>query len=125
MKQWHKSSSLAQATVFALRGIVVAGKREQNVRIHFIIGILAVCALIVLRASIRDVALVLFATVLVIGLEFMNTSIEMLADTVHPEYNHAIRDVKDIAAGAVLLASIAAGVVGLLVFSSTIEAYLL
>lgn len=125
MKQWHKSSSLAQATIFALRGVVVAGRREQNVRIHFIIGTLVLCTLVVLRASARDVALVLFATALVIGLEFMNTSIEILADTVYPEYNHAIRDVKDIAAGAVLLASIAAGVVGLLVFSSTIEAYLL
>ncbi len=125
MNQWHKSSSLAQATRFALRGIVVAGRREQNVRIHFLIGTLAVCALLILRAPVRDVALVLFTIAFVIGLEFMNTSIEILADTVHPEYNGAIRDVKDIAAGAVLLASITAGVVGLLVFSSTIEAYIL
>lgn len=108
-----------------MRGIIVAGTREQNVRIHFLIGILVVCTLLFLRASVHDLVLILFAIMLVIGLEMMNTCIELLSDTVHPEYSASIRDVKDIAAGAVLFSSIITGIIGLLVFFSTIQRYIL
>ena len=121
MKQWHKSASLREATRFAIRGIVVAGKREQNVRIHFLVAILVVCALVFLRASVLNIAIALLAIILVIGFEIINTSIELLADLVHPEYSGVIRDVKDIAAGAVLLSSILAILIGLLIFLSTIQ----
>jgi diacylglycerol kinase (ATP) len=40
--------------------------------------------------------------------EIFNTAIEVLADHLHPEQHPAIRAVKDCAAGAVLVASIAA-----------------
>lgn len=53
---------------------------------------------------------------MVLGLEAVNTAIERTLDTLHPERDERIRNVKDIAAGAVLTASILAVVVGLLVF---------
>lgn len=125
MKQWHKSSSLFQATRFAIRGIAVASGREQNLRIHLWIALIVLCTLLFLRAHPSDIAVVLLAIIVVIGLEMLNTCIEILADAFHPEYSEAIRDVKDIAAGAVLLSSVIALVIGLLVFSSTIERYFL
>ncbi|GHU80698.1 hypothetical protein FACS1894145_7330 [Bacteroidia bacterium] len=53
---------------------------------------------------------------LVFAAEAMNTSIEILADVVSPERHPQIKLVKDIAAGAVLLTTIAAVVVGFIVF---------
>ncbi len=125
MKQWNKSRSLIDAARYAMRGIRVAGVREQNVRTHIILGTLVVCMLLFLRAERSDIIIVLFAISLVISLEMINTCLELFADTVHPEYSEAIRDIKDIAAGAVLVASGIAFVVGLLVFLSTIERYFL
>ncbi|OGY31252.1 MAG: hypothetical protein A3C02_02935 [Candidatus Andersenbacteria bacterium RIFCSPHIGHO2_02_FULL_45_11] len=125
MKQWNKSRSIIDATRFAMRGIAIAGVREQNVRTHMVLGTLVVCMLIFLRAGRLDIIVVLFAIALVISLEMINTCLELFADTVHPEYSEAIRDMKDIAAGAVLFASGIAFVIGILVFLSTIERYFL
>ena len=51
---------------------------------------------------------------LVLGLELVNTALEHLADHLHPETHAEIRIAKDCAAAAVLVASAAAAVVGLL-----------
>ena len=48
--------------------------------------------------------------------EIFNSAIENLADVVSPEYNDAIKRVKDYCAAAVLLASILAVIAGLLIF---------
>lgn len=125
MKQWHKNSSLAEALHFAVRGMSVAIVREHHMRIHLLLGTLVVCTLVFLRARVQDIAMIFFVIALVIGLEMINTSLEILADALHPEYNGRIRDAKDISAGAVLFASITAGVVGLLIFLSTIQTYFL
>lgn len=53
---------------------------------------------------------------LVIGLEVVNSALEKLCDAVHPEKHPLIRDVKDMAAGAVLWASIIAGGIGAWIF---------
>jgi len=52
----------------------------------------------------------------VVAAELMNTAIENLADLLHPEVHPALRIVKDCAAGAVLVATLAAlGVAGALI----------
>ena len=53
---------------------------------------------------------------IVLGAEGFNTALESLADAVHPEQHPLVGRAKDAAAGAVLLAAIAAIVVGILVF---------
>ena len=53
---------------------------------------------------------------LVLGIESMNTGIEKMADFVHPEFHNRIGFIKDIAAGGVLFAAIAAIAIGLLIY---------
>ena len=60
--------------------------------------------------------------VLVISFEMMNTAIEIIVDTISPEFNKDAGKVKDIAAGAVLIATITAFVVGLMIFVPKIMA---
>ncbi len=57
-----------------------------------------------------------FAIALVWVTEALNTAIEFLADAAVPDPHSLIKHAKDVAAGAVLLASVAATVIGALVF---------
>ena len=60
------------------------------------------------------------AVVIVIGAvlaaEAVNSALEAIADFVSPEYSEAIKRIKDLAAGAVLLMAIAAAIVGGIIF---------
>jgi len=56
---------------------------------------------------------------LVLAAELLNSSIEALADHLHPEQHSAIGKVKDMAAGMVLIMSVAAVIVGILAIWST------
>ena len=124
MKQWHRSRSFFEASAFAWRGLADAFHREQNVRTQMLFGAIVVCAMIFLRVPIERMAILIFAITLVLVLEMLNSSLELLSDVLHPEYSQAIKSSKDIAAGAVLLASIAAVAIGLLVFIPAIAALL-
>ncbi len=53
---------------------------------------------------------------LVLGIEGLNTAIEKMADFVQPEYDEKIGFIKDISAGAVMLVSVAASVIGLIIY---------
>lgn len=116
LKHWHRSSSIFEAFTFALRGIGDVFVREQNVRIQLLVGTLVVCAMFFLRIPLSYILIGILAIFLIITLEMVNTSLELLCDLVHPEYSAVIKSAKDIAAGAVLLAGIGAGIIGILIF---------
>ncbi|MCS6786646.1 MAG: diacylglycerol kinase family protein [Thiobacillaceae bacterium] len=106
---------LAQAFVCAGRGIALAA-RQRNFRIHLTIAGAVVLAGLGLRITAVEWALVILCFGLVLGLEAANSALEALADRLHPAHDRMIGQAKDLAAGAVLLASLAAAVVGLIVF---------
>lgn len=64
----------------------------------------------------REWMFVAIAVGLVFIAELLNTAVERLADYLSPERNEEIRQVKDYAAGAVLIAAVVAVVIGLLIF---------
>jgi diacylglycerol kinase len=67
---------------------------------------------------------VLGASASVFAMEAVNTSLELLSDVYTLEYNAKIKQVKDIAAGAVLIASMFAVIVGILIFLPHLSAML-
>ena len=93
---------------FALGGLTAAFRRERSLRTHAA-GILVVVAVL---AVTRPPALWWAAGALAIGLvvvaELLNTALEILADHLHPDLHPAIGAAKDVAAGAVLVASLTA-----------------
>lgn len=117
MKSWHRSHNIWEAASFALRGVRDIFVREQNVRIQAVVGTLVVCVMLFLRIPALHMAVLITMIVFVIVLEMMNTALEILCDIVHPQFSEPIRSVKDIAAGAVLLASVGACIVGVLVLA--------
>lgn len=106
----------AESFACAFRGIAALLKSEVHARIHLAATVIALALgwwLQITRAE-------WIALVLVIGLvwvaEALNTAIEYVADLAHPDEHPEVKKLKDLAAAAVLFASIAALVVGLIVF---------
>jgi diacylglycerol kinase (ATP) len=101
---------------YAFCGLVEMCRRERNLRIQLFMLGGAVAAGFILRISTVEWVAIVLAGAGVLATEMLNTALEALADLVSPSYNHKIRFLKDAAAGAVLVMSIAAVAVGLLVF---------
>jgi diacylglycerol kinase len=99
---------------FAASGILLAVRRERNMRIHLIAT--AAVVLLALWLGLRPLEwAVLFALCgLVIGLELVNTAVERVVDLVSPERHPLAKAAKDAAAGGVLAAALFAIAAGLI-----------
>lgn len=78
--------------------------------------LLALILSLVLRISRVEFLLVLVSGALVLGFELINSALEELEDVVHPHHHPAIARSKDVAAGAVLVVSLGALIVGVTIF---------
>ncbi len=107
---------------YAFRGIMRLVKKEHNARIHLVALVGVVVAGLVFRLGIVDWMAVVFASGMVFVSELFNTAIEKLADEVDPKWNERIGQVKDFAAGAVLVSALVAIIIGALVFIPRIMA---
>ena len=97
---------------FALEGWRTGWRRENSFRTQARLGAVALLALIVLRPAPVWWALVILISALVMALELLNSAMEAVIDLLHPGIHPSIKVAKDMLAGAVLLMSCAALVVG-------------
>lgn len=100
--------------VHAGRGLRWLVKDEHNARVHLAASAAVVAAGLVLRISPADWRWLVLSIALVWLAEAFNTTIEELCDRISPEFDVAIGRIKDLAAGGVLVASIAAVLIGAL-----------
>jgi len=107
-----KNRPLHERLLFALSGLGAAWRREPSFRVQTVLAILAVIVLIVLHPPAIWWAVVAITISLVLAVELMNSGLEALVDLLHPSRHPEVRIIKDMAAAAVLLASIGALVVG-------------
>lgn len=115
-----KGVSFIQRLNHAKAGLVVAWHREQSLRSQLVLATVAVVAGVVLRPQLLWWAALVLAIALVLVAEIINSSIEALADHLHPSQHPSIKIAKDMAAGAVLLASLAAAAIGVLLALSVL-----
>ena len=101
---------------YASKGVVNLFKTEQNARFHIITATVAGVFAYFLHFTRIEATILFFAIISVLSIEIINTAIEKLLDLVHPESHKQIEFIKDALAGAVLVASIVAFVVGILLF---------
>ena len=105
-----------ESVKIAVNGIGYLFAYHRNMRIIFLLGIMAFLLGMNLKLTgIELVALCITITVVFIA-EMFNTAIELLIDTATKKYNVLIKLVKDIAAGVVLIASLNALAVGYVLF---------
>ncbi len=101
---------------FALNGISSTAKTENNFKIHLVATIGVIVLGIVKNLSKSDWLWIFSAIALVVLTELLNTAIESIVDLVSPSHHPLAGKAKDAAAGAVLVASIYAVIVGYFVF---------
>ena len=105
---------------YALKGMLIAIREEQNMRIHvFAIAVVTVCG-IYLSLSAIEWAVIALTIGFVISMEMVNSAIEAIVDHVSPEYHKEAGRIKDLAAGAVLVAAIVATVIAVYIFGNKI-----
>lgn len=102
---------------YAFRGTATLFRETPNIRLQLAAAITAVIMGFLLHISHGEWLAIIIVTGDVFAMEAMNSAMEQLADfTCKQEIHPAIKKVKDISAAAVLLAAVAALVVGLVIF---------
>lgn len=101
---------------FAFRGLILLFKDQPNARIHLVASVGVTAAGFILRLSTTEWLFIAFAIGFVFSAELFNSAIEALVDKVSPETHPAAGRIKDLAAGAVLVAAITTVVIGMVIF---------
>jgi len=83
---------------------------------HFLMLVLVLLSGLLFGLDTRDMLLLLFCISLVIATEMVNTAVEAMVDMVTSQYHPLAKLAKDVAAGAVLVASANATIAGVLIF---------
>lgn len=100
----------------AFRGIVVAIQQETHCKIHLLATIAVIVLGILLHIALNEWIVIFICISMVWCLELINTAIENIVDMVSPERQERARNIKDIAAGAVLFAAICSVIIACLIF---------
>jgi diacylglycerol kinase len=108
--------SLIKSFGFAYDGLKASVMKGRNFRIQVILGILASVLGFILKLSSEEWLDLVIIITLVLILELINTAIEALVDLVSPQIQEKAKIAKDVAAAAVMVASIGSVVIGILLF---------
>ncbi len=100
----------------AIEGIVWAVRNQVNIRIHFYAAALVLILAVVLGLSRVEFMLVTLVIGFVLATELINTAVEGSVDLIADHYHPLAKVIKDLVAGAVLVASVVAVICGYLVF---------
>lgn len=107
---------------YALRGLWYAFRHEHNFQIEVVFALLVFLLAFLFHLSLTEQSLLLITACVVLALELLNTAVERLVDMMKPRVHPYARVVKDIMAGAVLVSSLFALLIGCIIFFPRIVA---
>jgi len=110
---WRKRG---QSIGFALQGILLFFKSEQNAWLHGLATLLVMVLSVYFQVNAWEVIALILSIGMVWAAEIFNTSIERIMDYLSKEKQPAIKMIKDLAAAAVLVTALTAQFVGVFVF---------
>ena len=113
--------SIFESFNFAFEGIIHVLRTQRNMRIHFMIAAGVLIAALALGVERLELIALLIAISFVLIAEMVNTAIEGAIDVATTSFDPMAKLAKDIAAGAVLIATVNAVAVGYLVFSEQLS----
>jgi diacylglycerol kinase (ATP) len=111
-----KNKSIADSFNAAIEGFLHVVKTQRNMRIHFLLAVAVLLFGIYLNFTRVELIMLLLTSALVLITEMINTAMEIVMDYVEASHSHWVRVVKDISAGAVLVASVSAVIVAYFLF---------
>ena len=103
-----------------MQGILHAVRAEKHMRIHFIAAIAVLLAVLFLKVTPLEFALLALSILSVLCAEMFNTSVEAVVDLISPTYHPLAKIAKDTAAGAVLITVCGAAIMGYLILAKYI-----
>ena len=101
---------------FALKGMFLLLRTEASIKVQFVIALITAAAGFYFEISTIEWIIQCLAIGMVMGIEGMNTAVEKLSDFVQPNHDEKIGFIKDVSAGAVMIVSILASIIGLLIY---------
>ena len=116
MRQVPRPKNHLDSFRYAVEGIVHVFRTQKHMRFHFFTVVLVLFIGLLLRLSRVEMAVLFIVVSGVLVAEMMNTAIESVVDMITQAYHPLAKLAKDIAAGAVLIASITAAIVGGILF---------
>lgn len=108
----------------AFHGWAYVLRTQQNAWIHAVVATLVFLVALWLGLPPRDWAVLVLTVAMVFTAEFINTSIEAVVDLASPLHHPLAKVGKDVGAAAVLIAALAAALVGLLILGPPLWARL-
>ncbi len=111
-----KKPQLYQSFLHAFHGLKEMLSNERNFQIELGAFLINIFLIFYLKLSALEAAVIIMVCATVLSLEIVNTSIEKVCDVVQPAIDPRIKILKDVSAGAVLLMSISAVIVGALIY---------
>ncbi len=96
----------------AFEGIVHTFRTQRHMRIHLYVTLITVLGALILNLRLREILVLMFIITFVLVAEMFNSAIEATVDLVSPNYHPLAKFAKDISAGAVLITTIMAIIVG-------------
>jgi diacylglycerol kinase (ATP) len=116
----RRAPSLVESFNFAFDGIIHVLRTQRNMRIHFLVAVLVLVAALASGVERLELIVLLLAIAFVLITEMVNTAVEAAVDVATTSFDPMAKLAKDIAAGAVLIATAVAVAVGYLVFSGQV-----
>ena len=109
--------SIIESFNFAIEGVIHVLRTQRNMRLHFAIAVAVLAVAVAVKVSREELIALLLSITFVLVAEMINTAIEGTIDAATTSFDPMAKLAKDIAAGAVLIASVNAVAVGYLVFA--------
>lgn len=101
---------------YALNGLKTIWEEEDNFKIEITLGFLAIILGYVLQIGPAKGLVLILTITFVLAIESLNTALEELCDKEKSEHDPHIGKIKDLAAAAVLIASVGAFIIGIMIF---------
>jgi diacylglycerol kinase (ATP) len=115
-----RTPSIIESFNYAFEGIIHVLRTQRNMRIHFLVAAVVLVAALAINVNRLELIALLLAIAFVLIAEMLNTAIEAAIDVATTSFDPMAKLAKDIAAGAVLIATINAVAIGYLVFSGQV-----
>jgi diacylglycerol kinase (ATP) len=117
----RRPPSIFDSFNFAFEGIIHVFRTQRNMRVHFVVAVGVLVAALALGVSKLELIALLLSITFVFIAEMINSALEQAIDVATTSFDPLAKLAKDIAAGAVLIATVNAVAVGYLVFSGEIS----
>ena len=113
--------SLVDSFNYAFQGVIHAVRTQRNMRIHLLVAIVVLIAAVAVGVRELELIVLILAIAFVLITEMINSAIEGAIDVATTSFDPMAKLAKDIAAGAVLIATVTAVSIGYLVFAERIR----